>query len=189
MKNLVKVKMHVVLFSLFIYATSSFSQVGAWDPELEAKAKETIKNFETKDASFKSYFNDAYGYAIFPSVAKGGFGIGGAHGRGLVFEQGEIIGEAKLTQVNLGLQFGGQAYSEVIFFEDSEALKSFTENKLKFSGQASAVAITHGASADLAYSKGVAVYTLSKAGFMYEASLGGQKFKYLPIKESDELIN
>ena len=125
-----------------------------------------------------SYFEDSYGYVVFPSIGKGGIVVGGAHGRGIVYEQGESIGAAKMTQVTLGFQWGGQAYSEVLFFKDKAALDSFKNSELEFSGQASVVAVTLGASADIAYENGVAVYTLTKGGLMYEASLGGQKFKF-----------
>ena len=138
----------------------------------------------------ESYFEDSYGYAIFPSVGKGAIVIGGAHGRGIVYEQGGLIGTAKMTQLTVGFQWGGQAYSEVLFFKNAEALESFKKSELEFSGQVSAVAITKGASADIAYENGVAVYTITKAGLMYEASLGGQKFKYLPNEElAEEIIN
>ena len=85
-----------------------------------------------------------------------------------------------MTQISLGLQWGGQAYREVIFFETEAALRSFKENNFELAAQASAVAVTAGASADAAYEKGVAVYTMTKGGLMYEASIGGQKFKFLP---------
>ena len=169
-----------LLVVLFVFATSAMAQVGAWDPKAEEKAEKTIATFKEKNDKMSSYFEDSYGYVVFPSVGKGGIVLGGAHGRGIVYEQGELIGAAKMTQVTLGFQWGGQAYSEVLFFEDKDALDSFKKSDLEFSGQASAVAVTLGASADIAYENGVAVYTLAKGGLMYEASLGGQKFNYLP---------
>jgi lipid-binding SYLF domain-containing protein len=169
-----------LLVVLFVFATSAMAQVGAWDPKAEEKAEKTIATFKEKNDKMNSYFEDSYGYVVFPSVGKGGIVLGGAHGRGIVYEQGELIGAAKMTQVTLGFQWGGQAYSEVLFFKDKAALDSFKKSKLEFSGQASAVAVTLGASADIAYENGVAVYTLTKGGLMYEASLGGQKFNYLP---------
>ena len=169
-----------LLVVLVVFATSAMAQVGAWDPKAEEKAEKTIATFKGKNDKMNSYFEDSYGYVVFPSVGKGGIVLGGAHGRGIVYEQGELIGAAKMTQVTLGFQWGGQAYSEVLFFEDKDALDSFKNSKLEFSGQASAVAVTLGASADIAYENGVAVYTLTKGGLMYEASLGGQKFNYLP---------
>ena len=120
----------------------------------------------------------AYGYAIFPKVTKAGIGIGGAAGKGVVYKNHQIIGISKLKQVSIGLQLGGQQYSEVIFFENKESFDNFINGKLKFDAQASAVAITAGASIDAAYQDGVAVYTMVKGGLMYEASIGGQHFKF-----------
>ena len=160
MKTLSKMKsslsLSVVLFVIF---SSVSAQVGAWNPKLEEKAQKAISDFKLKNANIESYFKDCYGYVVFPSVGKGGIVIGGAHGRGIVYEQGEIIGEAKMTQLTLGLQWGGQAFSEIIFMKNAEALESFKRSELEFSGQVSAVVVKKGASADLAYEKGVAVYT------------------------------
>ena len=181
MKNSIQTNLRtIILFVLFIFAISATAQVGAWDPKAEEKAEKTITTFKKKNDKMNSYFEDSYGYVVFPSVGKGGIVLGGAHGRGSVYEQGELIGEAKMTQVTFGFQWGGQAYSEVLFFKDKATLDSFKNSELKFAGQASAVAVTFGASADIAYENGVAVYTLTKGGLMYEATLGGQKFNYLP---------
>jgi lipid-binding SYLF domain-containing protein len=187
MKNLSKVKLQsslVLMMSIFF--SSAFAQIGAWNPLAEEKAQKVIETFKEKNSKMESYFEDSYGYVIFPSIGKGAVGFGGAYGRGLVYENDQLIGNAKMTQVTLGFQWGGQAYSEVIFFEDEAALNSFKGNNLEFSGQASAVAAIYGASADIAYEHGVAVYTIAKGGLMYEASLGGQKFKF---RENEELIN
>jgi lipid-binding SYLF domain-containing protein len=148
----------------------------------------------------KGFFGHAYGYAVFPTVGKGGIGIGGAYGKGRVYEQGNYIGDTSMTQVTLGLQLGGQAYSQMIFFEDKRALDEFTSGNFEFGAQASAVAITAGAQAQASttgssaglsggqhdattkgsYYKGMAVFTVAKGGLMYEASIGGQKFSYTP---------
>src|SRR4029079_6704569 len=124
----------------------------------------------------KNLFESAYGYAIFPNVGKGAVGVGGATGNGIVYEKGAMIGKAKLTQVSVGFQFGGQAYREVIFFENKETLDRFKEDKIEFSAQASAVAATKGASTNVKYTNGVMIFTQQKGGLMYEASIGGQKF-------------
>ena len=171
--------------AVFLLYTGSYAQeqIGGWDPELETKALETIILFKEKDPGLERFFEEAYGYAVFPGVGKGAVGFGGAHGSGVVFESGEPIGKATMTQITVGFQFGGQAYSEIIFFEDEKAMKRFKRGKFKFAGQVSAVAITLGASADVAYQNGVAVVTMTKAGLMYEASVGGQKFNFRPKKE------
>ncbi len=180
MKNQSKMKMTTSLLVVLLVGCSSvFAQIGAWNPEGVEKAEEAILTFKEKNDKLTPYFAESYGYVVFPSVGKGAIVLGAAHGRGIVYEQGDVIGEAKMTQVTIGLQWGGQAYSEVIFFDNAATLESFKNGDIEFSGQVSAVAITAGASADIAYEDGVAVYTVTKAGFMYEASLGGQKFKYL----------
>jgi lipid-binding SYLF domain-containing protein len=180
MKNQSKLKMTTSLLVVLLVSCSSvFAQIGAWNPKGVEKAEEAISTFKEKNDKLTPYFAESYGYVVFPAIGKGGIVLGAAHGRGIVYKQGEVIGEAKMTQVTLGLQWGGQSYSEVIFFDNAATLESFKNGDLEFSGQVSAVAITAGASADIAYEDGVAVYTVTKAGFMYEASLGGQKFKYL----------
>ena len=129
----------------------------------------------------KKFFSEAYGYVIYPNVGKGAVGIGGASGNGVVWEQGQMIGMAKLTQVSIGFQWGGQAYREVIFFETKDDMDRFKKNKVELAAQASAIAVTAGASADAKYVDGVMVYTMRKGGLMYEASVGGQKFKFNPF--------
>jgi len=134
--------------------------------------------FIKTDKQMDGLFSKAYGYAIFPNVGKGGVGVGGASGNGAVWEQSNLIGSAKMTQVSVGLQFGGQAYREVVFFENKDAMDRFKKNKIEFSAQVSAVAAASGASANAKYVEGVMVFTMQKGGLMYEASVGGQKFKF-----------
>jgi lipid-binding SYLF domain-containing protein len=157
-----------------------------WQPDPnnpdELNAAEAVATFKQKDPGLKRFFENAHGYAVFPSVGKGGFGIGGAHGKGIVFEQGSPIGRSTLSQVTIGLQMGGQVYSEIIFFKDKTALEDFKRGNYEMGAQASAVAATLGASADTSYNGGVAVFTIAKGGLMYEASVGGQKFSYKPYK-------
>ncbi len=148
----------------------------------EDEVAEVIQKFQEGDPGMQAWFREAYGYAVFPSVGKGGIGIGGARGSGLVYEQRRLIGKSTLTQVTIGFQLGGQAFSEVIFFKDKTALDDFTRGNFEMGAQVSAVALTAGASADLAYSGGVAVVTATKGGLMYEASVGGQKFDYETIE-------
>ncbi|MEO1202282.1 MAG: YSC84-related protein [Pseudomonadota bacterium] len=165
-------------------------------PVLADNYSDTIENF--RSALDGDFFDDAYGYAVFPTIGKGGMGIGGAHGNGRVYRQGDYIGDTKMTQLTFGLQMGGQAYSQMIFFVDERALNEFTSGNFEFGAQATAVAITASAQAaatttgtgagaatdeDSAraagkYTKGMAVFTIAKGGLMYEASIGGQKFSY-----------
>jgi lipid-binding SYLF domain-containing protein len=147
--------------------------------DLRNDAEATLTKFKTADPSLQEFFDNAAGWAVFPSVGKGAVGVGGAYGRGVVYENREMIGYADLTQGSIGLQLGGQAYSELIFFQNASALEDFKAGKVAFAAQASAVAVTAGASADAAYEGGVAVFTMTKGGLMYEASIGGQGFDYV----------
>lgn len=151
-----------------------------WDPRKSEKVQQTIAAFKKKDPGIKSFFNEAYGYAVFPSVIKGAIGIGGAHGKGQVFREGKMIGRASLSQGSIGFQLGGQSYSEIVFFQNEAAFDRFKSGNLKFAAQASAIAVTAGAAANVAYENGVAVFTLGKKGLMFEASIGGQQFSFKP---------
>jgi lipid-binding SYLF domain-containing protein len=162
-------------------ALTMASAFAAWDPsEIEdrhAKAEEAKATMLEKDPAMSRFFDNAAGWVIIPTVGKGGVGIGGAYGKGLLYENGAITGEVSLSQLTIGFQWGGQAYSEFIFFEDQDALDHFKRGNYELGAQASAVAVTAGASADASYDGGVAIFTQAKGGLMYEASVGGQKFK------------
>ena len=181
----------ILTLTLMIFVGSTVFAV--WDPAdenkkaqknsaMDDKVKVAIETFKSKDSDMKRFFKKAHGYAIFPTVGKGGIGIGAAYGKGLVFEKGKAIGRVSLKQISYGLQLGGQAYSQVIFFSDKNALNNFTDGNFEFGAGVSAVAITAGASADTDYDDGVAVFTMAKGGLMYEASISGQKFKFKPFK-------
>ena len=164
--------------------------------------EDTIASFKAADET-APFFGDAYGYVVFPTIGKGGIGIGGAHGAGRVYEQGKYVGDTRMTQLTIGIQLGGQAFSQMIFLEDKRALESFTSGNFEFSAQATAVALTAGVSAEAntgggtaagasggrndanlshgGYRKGMAIFTIARGGLMYEASLGGQKFSYKPL--------
>jgi lipid-binding SYLF domain-containing protein len=143
-----------------------------------ADSKKAKTAFIQADALMKNLFDRSYAYVIFPNVGKGAIGVGGAAGSGTVYEHGKSIGTAQMIQVSAGFQFGGQAYREVIFFENKDALDRFKDNKLEFTGQFSAIAVKEGASANVKYREGVMVFTQGKDGLMLEAALGGQKFTY-----------
>jgi len=147
------------------------------------RTADTVQAFKMRDSGIGKWFDTAFGYAVFPTVGKGAIGVGGAHGSGVVYKQGEPVGSAAMTQATIGLQLGGQAYTEIIFFQHRAAFDQFTTGNLAFSAQVSAVALTAGASADADYNKGVAVFTMTKGGLMYEASIGGQKFSYRPFAQ------
>ncbi|MCF6149790.1 MAG: lipid-binding SYLF domain-containing protein [Candidatus Kuenenia sp.] len=178
-----------LIFSGIILFTLLPAHAG-WSPHKEETSKDqNILNEEVAEAvaAFKNtspvmndYFENAYGYVVFPGVGKGGFGIGGAYGHGEVYEKGEFVGFSTLKQVSFGLQFGGQKYSEIIFFKDKENLEDFKKGNYELGASASAVAITAGVSTDADYNDGVAIFTLVKGGLMYEASVSGQKFTFKP---------
>lgn len=144
-------------------------------------AKHAVTAIKHADPGQERFFDHAAGYAVFPNVAKGGLVVGGAGGTGFLFVNGKAVGKTTLSQVTVGAQVGGQAYYEVIYFETAEALASFKKGEWTMAAQVSAVALKSGASANAKYKDGVAVFTLTKAGAMAEASVGGQKFSYEPI--------
>jgi lipid-binding SYLF domain-containing protein len=148
----------------------------------DAEAAVVIAKFEEKDSRLTKVFADAAGYAVFPTVAKGAIAVGAARGKGFVYEKGKVIGRSTLTQVSIGFQAGGQAYSEVVIFKTSRALENFKLGHLKLDAQASAVALTERVAEDLAYRDDVAIVTMAKGGLMYEASIGGQKFSFHPTE-------
>ena len=156
----------------------------AWDPnedeEMEANAKAAVTTLLGKDPGMQRFFDKSAGYVVIPTVGKGGVVVGGARGHGLLYEGGKPTAKVTLTQITVGFQWGGQAYSEFIFFKDKAALDDFKKGNYELGAQASAVAATVGASADADYSSGVAIFTQAKGGLMYEASVGGQKFKVEP---------
>jgi lipid-binding SYLF domain-containing protein len=153
----------------------------AWEPdtsdEMELSVAKSILTAKEKDSNLELWFETAAGYAVFPKVGKGGIGIGGARGKGLIIKGDDVIGKVTLTQLSVGFQLGGQVYQEYVFFKDDTALEDFMRGNYEMGAQVSAVAITAGASADANYNKGVAVFTIAEGGLMYEASVGGQKFK------------
>lgn len=161
-----------------LFNNSAQAQGDDKDDKIVADANEAKADFIKTDGLMKNLFDNSAGYVIFPNIGKGAIGIGGAAGNGAVFQNGTLIGMAKMTQGSIGFQFGGQAYREVIFFETEADLNRFKENKIEFSGQASAVAATKGAAANIKYKDGVMIFSQIKGGLMYEASVGGQKFKY-----------
>ncbi len=163
---------------LFAFATALVTVSASAFAASNSEARHTIAAFEKKDPGIKSFFRTSYAYAVFPTVGKAGIGIGGAFGSGIVYHRGRRIGTAKLAQVSIGLQLGGQAYSEILFFQNAETFRHFTNGNLKLGAGVSAVAITAGAAARTSFSHGVAVFTLAKGGLMYEASVSGQSFEY-----------
>ena len=189
MNTVIRTTLALILLSL----SSLVAQADEYD--------DAISSFKSAGES-GNYFDNSVGYAVFPTIGKGGVGIGGAYGNGKVYKNGAVIGTSKMAQVSIGLQLGGQAFSQIIFFENEESLNDFTSGNFEFSADASAVAITAGASAgantgggtsagvsggknnadttSAGYRKGMAIFTVAKGGLMYQASIGGQKYSFDP---------
>ncbi len=148
---------------------------------VQSQAERAIADVKAKDPSIQKFFDNAYGYAVFPKIAKGAAGVGAANGEGVVYEQGRVVGATEMTQVTLGLQLGGQSYAEFIFFQDKSHLDVFKGGNMEFAANASAVAVTAGAAATNDFSNGLAIFTMPHGGLMFEASVGGQKFSYRPL--------
>jgi len=175
--------MRKAMLSLITFAfLASSTSLWAFEPdsgdELQLSVAKAILDIQKKDPGIKKFFEGAAGYAVFPRVGKGGIGIGGAHGKGLVIVNDKAIANTSLSQVTVGFQLGGQVYAQFVFFEDSTSLGHFQRGNYEMGAQASAVAVTLGASADANYDKGVAVFTNVGGGLMYEATISGQKFSY-----------
>ena len=188
--------MNKLLLSLSIFLLISLTAVSHAAEDFS----KSINTFKESPAT-QPFFSNAYGYAVFPTIGNGGLGIGGAHGNGQVYQSGKVTGTTSMTQITIGLQAGGQAFSQIIFFEDKRAYNEFTSGEFEFGAQATAVAITAGAQAQAGsggtsasagggggagkqkakYQNGMAVFTYAKGGLMYEASVGGQKFSFKPI--------
>ncbi len=170
-----------ILILAMVFATTANAQ-SKKDKKIIEDAKNAKKALLKQDSGLETFFNKSAGYVIFPNVGKGGFIIGGASGNGVVYENSEIIGMADLKKLNVGLQAGGQAIIEIIFFETKVDLERFKEGDFQFSAEASAVAVKSGIAFNAKYKDGVVVFALPKAGLMADASVGGQKFDFKPIR-------
>ncbi len=173
-------KLSIALIALSLVFSSIIAQ--AWTPDskdkMELSAATAMINAKEKDPELVKWFDEAYAYAVFPKVGKGGIGIGGAHGKGIVIRGDTTVATTSLSQLTIGFQLGGQVYSEFVLFKDKTAFDHFARGNFEMGAQVSAVAVTLGASADANYDGGVAVFTIAEGGLMYEATVGGQKFKY-----------
>ena len=188
-RNRILILMITIVFALIVST-----------PALADKFTDTIDTYKKSEA-VQPFFKKAYGYAVFPTIGKAGFGIGGSYGTGQVYQGGKVTGETSLIKATIGFQAGAQAFSEMIFFEDKRAYDEFTSGEFEFDAAASAVAITAGVQAkagtegatagasagpatgkqaQASYHKGMVVLVHTKGGLMYEAAIGGQKFNFKP---------
>jgi lipid-binding SYLF domain-containing protein len=172
-----KVIKKIILFCFLALSISSQSLL-AWDANAEAKAHATLAHFIKKDKSIENFFKQAYGYAVFPTIGKAGFIVGGAHGQGMVYKQGVVMGSTEMTQVSVGFQAGAEAYSEIIFFQKKSDYELFIKGNYELGAQASAVVLESGIATQTKYNNGVAIFTDYQGGLMAAASVGGQKFTY-----------
>lgn len=139
---------------------------------------DALAQAQDNDSSLRPVISRSAGYAIFPSVGKGAIGVGGAYGKGDVYQSGAVVGYCDMTQASIGFALGGQSYTEILVFENTAAIERFKNGQFRFDAQATAVALKSGAGANAKFSNGVAVFTMDETGLMYEASIGGQKFSY-----------
>ena len=153
--------------------------------DIRQEADAAVSKARSNDPSLVRFLDDAEGYAVFPKVGKGAVGVGGAYGRGVLYHHGRQVGFCDLSQGSIGLQLGGQRYTEIIAFGNDAALNEFKNNNMEFSAQASAVALKSGSGANAKYDNGVAVFTMDESGLMFEASVGGQRFTFEPFRDVD----
>lgn len=175
-----KILKTVTVLAMLFMAFGTFAQTKE-DQRIIDDAQRAKKQLMKKDKGLENFFNNSSGYVIFPNVGEGGFILGGASGNGVVYENGRKIGMADLKKIDVGLQAGGQALTEVIFFETDEALAEFKAGEYTISGDLSAVVVESGASENINYNDGVVVFAMPKAGLMADASVGGQRFEYKPF--------
>jgi lipid-binding SYLF domain-containing protein len=172
----------------------------AVSPAWADKYSDTTAIFKNAGGS-GTFFKTAYGYAVFPTIVKGAFIVGGAHGDGQVYAKGKHVGDSSMTQATVGLQIGGEGFSEIVFFQDERAFKEFTSGNFEFGAGAQAVVVTAAAQAQAStggasagasasnkdaatagnYYKGMATFTVTKGGLLAGVSIGGQKFSYKPV--------
>ncbi|WP_299796561.1 lipid-binding SYLF domain-containing protein [uncultured Maribacter sp.] len=170
-----------ITFATLLFLTVGVNAQTTKDKKIIKDSEKAKEKLMTMEVGLDQFFTNSAGYVIFPNVGKGGFIIGGASGNGVVYENGTMVGMADLKKLSVGLQAGGQAITEVIFFETADDLAEFKDGDFEFSAEASAVALKSGIAVNAKYRDGVAVFALPKAGLMADASVGGQKFDYKPI--------
>ncbi len=162
--------------------------LAGWNPEKgrqeRADVRRAVESFRV-EPSLQPYFQEAWGYAVFPTVGQAALFFGGAYGTGEVYEQGNLVGRARISKASVGFQIGGEAYSEIVFFRTHRALERFERGGLAFDAGASAAAATVGANVEAAWSDGVAVFARSKGGLMASAAVGGQTFQFEPVSRRD----
>lgn len=180
-----KILKYITLVCAVVWSTSLLAQHDEKVNDLMADAKTAKEKLLERNEGLQDYFDNSAGYVIFPNVGKGGIVIGGAFGNGILYENAQARGLANLKKATVGVQAGGQALIEVIFFENKNELMDFKDGEYELSASASAVVVESGVSVDRNFEEGVAVFTLPKAGLMADLSIGGQKFTYEDFESVD----
>jgi lipid-binding SYLF domain-containing protein len=171
----------VGLAAALVFGLAAFGETGfaaQTDTQLVNESRQTIAVYRQKDPGIDGFFRRSVAYVVFPGIGKGGLGIGGAHGTGILFENNAPVGKVTMTQVSIGAQAGGEEFSEIVFYDVPKAVAELKQGHAELSGNLSAVALKQGAAAHTQFKNGVAVFTATKGGLMLEASVGGQKFDY-----------
>jgi len=168
------------LFLLSLAGCSTAPESSHDKADLQARAASTVARAKTNDPTLAQRLRDAAGYAVFPKVGKGAAGVGGAYGKGLLYENDQLVGYCDMVQGSVGAQLGGKTYAEIVVFENRTTLENFKAGSFALDARASAVALKSGAAANANYKDGVAVFTMDDSGLMFEAAIGGQKFSYEP---------
>jgi lipid-binding SYLF domain-containing protein len=169
----------IVTTFLFVSGCATAPENPQEQAVLSAQVNEAIAIFKEKDPSIDKFFKQSYGYAVLPKIVKGAFWLGGAYGRGEVYEKGQIVGYCDMSQATIGFSFGGEFFREIVFFRDKSDLDSFKTDQFTFSAQVTGIAVTMGAAAKADYQSGLAVFIAPDQGLMIDASLGGQRFNYV----------
>jgi lipid-binding SYLF domain-containing protein len=173
----------LIAISLVMAGCATEDVAEAPDAEETAVVEGVVADLKRADPDIQRFFDTAYGYVIFPSVGEGGLVVGGARGTGWVYQRGKLVGEAKMTQLSVGAQAGGQSYAEIIFFRDSTSLNAFKAGKTELGAEVSAVVLKQRAAKTAGYDpSGLAIFVLPKGGAMAAAAVGGQKFSFEPLE-------
>lgn len=170
----------LMTMALVISACETAPKTQQAKDDLEQDVQQTMARLELADPTLREFLDKSAGYAIFPSVGKGGFIVGGSYGRGLVYVAGQPVGYSDLSQATVGAQIGGQKYAQILAFETIRELNQFKQGELTFAANATAVALKSGVGKSAKYQDGVVVFVEPIAGLMAEASIGGQSFSYQP---------
>ena len=170
----------LIVLSMWVSGCATAPKTGQERAQLHQRALETLQEAMQRDPSMRGVLEQAEGYAVFPSIGKGGAGVGGAFGRGVLFDRGQMVGYVDVSQASIGLQLGGQSFSEILVFRSRSALENLKGGQFSLGANVSGVAITTGAAASTNFERGVAAFIIPRGGLMAELSLSGQRINFVP---------